>query len=139
MEHSTLSGDYSGRWRVPVRPDIASLHGHFQRHLFYLALALGCHQRPDRSFCISGRQIPICARCLGMLIGPLFAPLYLWFPCPGIAAIAISAFLLDGFTQLAGGRESKNWIRFLTGAAFTASAVFLMIRGVTECLLNIKP
>ena len=148
MKHSTLTHDeYSHGWwknaddvfsHIDIPLPISNLHDRFQRYLLYVGLVIGCHQRPDRSLCVLGRQVPVCARCLGMLIGPLFAPLYLWFPSPWIAAAVISAFLVDGFTQLTGCRESKNWMRFLTGAGFSASVVFLMIRGAKEWLLNIR-
>lgn len=117
---------------------LSQLHDRFQRYMFYVALALGCHQRRDRSFRCRGRQIPVCARCLGMLIGPLFAPLYLVFPNPWIAVTCISVFLIDTSTQLVGSRESNNWLRLLTGAAFSASVLFLLIDGVTLWLLNTR-
>ena len=28
---------------------------------------LGCHQMPERSFFINGYQMPICARCVGVI------------------------------------------------------------------------
>ncbi len=28
-----------------------------------------CHQLPDRSFFIDGRQLPVCARCTGLYLG----------------------------------------------------------------------
>jgi uncharacterized membrane protein len=31
-----------------------------------------CHQLPDRSFFIDGRQLPVCARCTGLYLGGLF-------------------------------------------------------------------
>jgi uncharacterized membrane protein len=35
----------------------------------YAAGSLICHQLPDRSFFIDGRQLPICARCTGLYLG----------------------------------------------------------------------
>ena len=114
------------------------LHGRIQQCLFYVALAFGCHQRPDRSFSFRGRQLPLCARCLGVLIGPLFAPIYFWHLSPRIALACISVFLADASTQLVRLRESKNWLRLFSGAAFSASVLFLFIYGVTLCLLNTR-
>lgn len=115
------------------------LHARIQQYLFYVALVFGCHQRPNRSFTFRGRQIPLCARCLGVLIGPLFAPIYFWLLSPWIAFACISVFLIDASTQLVGLRESNNWLRLLGGAAFSASVFFLVIYGVTLCLLNTRP
>jgi|SRR5579863_6509026 len=118
-------------YHFSVPPAVGNLHDRFQRHMFYVGLALGCHQRPDRSFSCRGRQIPLCARCLGILVGPLFAPLYFIFPDPWIAIVCASIFLIDASTQLVGMRESNNWLRLLSGAAFSASVLFLLFYGVT--------
>jgi uncharacterized membrane protein len=37
-----------------------------------LIFAIGsvvCHQLPDRSFFVDGRQLPVCARCTGLYLG----------------------------------------------------------------------
>ena len=125
-------------YRLSIPAALAHLQDRFQRHMFYVGLAFGCHQRCDRSFSWRGRQIPLCARCLGMIIGPLFTPLYFLFPHPWIAAACISAFLVDALTQAVGMRESNNWLRLFTGTAFSASALFLLIYGVSLCLPNTR-
>ena len=35
----------------------------------YLVGSAICHQRPDRSFRLSGVQMPVCARCVGLYLG----------------------------------------------------------------------
>ena len=137
-EHRRSSQIEGASHRPLIPAAVAHLHDQFQHYLFYLALALGCHQRQERSFSCRGRQIPLCARCLGILIGPLFAPLYLRCPNPWVAVVGISVFLVDGSTQLMGLRESNNWLRLVSGAAFSASVLFLLIDGVTFCLLNTR-
>lgn len=37
----------------------------------YAAGSVVCHQLPDRSFFIDGRQLPVCARCTGLYLGGL--------------------------------------------------------------------
>lgn len=37
-----------------------------------------CHQLPDRSFFLAGRQLPVCARCTGLYLG-VAAGLLGWF------------------------------------------------------------
>ena len=32
----------------------------------YMAGSFVCHQRPERSFSLGGRQMPVCARCAGL-------------------------------------------------------------------------
>ncbi|MGE0866231.1 MAG: DUF2085 domain-containing protein [Vicinamibacterales bacterium] len=35
----------------------------------YSAGAVVCHQLPERSFALAGRQLPVCARCSGLYLG----------------------------------------------------------------------
>lgn len=37
----------------------------------YAAGAVVCHQIPERSFFIDGRQLPVCARCTALYLGAL--------------------------------------------------------------------
>ena len=37
--------------------------------LLYIAGSFVCHQLPDRSFHVSGIQLPVCARCTGLYLG----------------------------------------------------------------------
>ena len=43
--------------------------------LVYLAGAVVCHQRPERSFAWAGQAWPVCARCTGIYIGAAAAVL----------------------------------------------------------------
>jgi uncharacterized membrane protein len=44
----------------------------------YAASARVCHQRPERSFRIAGRQLPVCARCLGVYLAGAAGALLGW-------------------------------------------------------------
>lgn len=77
----------------------------------------GCHQRPDRSFFVGRWQLPLCARCTGVLIGHLTGcptalrrRLSLW-----TALCCCEATLLDWTAQRLGIRESTNLRRLITG------------------------
>jgi uncharacterized membrane protein len=37
--------------------------------LAYAAGSVICHQLPERSFFLDGRQLPVCARCTGLYLG----------------------------------------------------------------------
>lgn len=82
-----------------------------------------CHQRPDRSFFIRGRQFPLCARCTGFyaaaiagfLVYPFFPLRIALFGLMGILIVFTIPMALDGTTQLFGWRESNNALRFITG------------------------
>lgn len=81
-----------------------------------------CHRRPDRSFHYKNHQFPVCARCTGFYTGLAVFIIYnyLFNVEYNLNLFIISIILLipvsiDGFTQLAGLRESNNNLRFITG------------------------
>ena len=39
----------------------------------------GCHQLPERSFFFKGYQLPICARCLGIILGYILCIFLLFY------------------------------------------------------------
>jgi uncharacterized membrane protein len=78
---------------------------------------LGCHQRPDRSFFINGYQMPVCARCTGVMIGYLLAlPLFFLYHFSLIISLAgCGSLLLDWGLQAMKLKESTNTRRLITG------------------------
>lgn len=58
----------------------------------YTAGAFICHQRPERSFHLDGRPLPVCARCTGLYAG---------------AALAAPIALLAASASLAGARARR--------------------------------
>jgi uncharacterized membrane protein len=108
-------------------------HNHIQSALWNLALVMHCHQLPERSFSIRNRQIPLCARCFGLLIGTLLFPCYV--RDLRIASLLIVAMILDGATQALCLHASKNWLRFLTGVGFAIGCGGFFERGLI-CLWN---
>lgn len=102
-----------------------------------------CHQRPDRSFFIFNKKIPLCARCSGIyvsfVIGMVFAIFNInWlinfklYQILVFFIIGIIPLLVDGFTQLYKLRESNNILRLITGllTGFVCSTTlsYLIIR-----------
>ncbi len=91
--------------------------------LLWRGCGLFCHQRPDRSFYIRGKQMPLCSRCLGVYLGLLLSPLLTLFFLLRLDFMWIFAFMLgaqvpmfiDGTGQLRGMWESNNPRRFVTG------------------------
>jgi uncharacterized membrane protein len=106
---------------------LQAIHEAGQSASYRVALLVGCHQRSDRSYFVKSRQIPLCARCLGILAG---VPLISLFPIGGLvtSAMLISPMLLDGFSQALGWRESRNGLRFITGCCFSIGIGGLLIR-----------
>ena len=99
-----------------------------------------CHQLPERSFFLDGRQLPVCARCTGLYLAGAAGVLgwCMWKTgrgwrrfkvSPRVAlAIVIGAALptaLSYFTGLAGIWDGSNLTRALlaTPLGFSAGAV----------------
>lgn len=82
-----------------------------------LAHCLGCHQRPDRSFFIHGKQFPLCARCTGVFVGECIGIILFRFIQPPIILLLsfIGMMFFDWFIQYIGILESKNSRRMITG------------------------
>lgn len=78
---------------------------------------LGCHQRADRSFYINGYQLPVCARCTGVIIAFFISVIMFIFIKPPVwLCIACAGILFaDWFIQRVGIRESTNLRRLITG------------------------
>ena len=78
-----------------------------------------CHQRPERSFHIWGKQLPLCARCTGIVLGQLAA--MIWMLCAGQPVVGwlglalIVPTVLDGWLQMKFDFESNNARRCVTG------------------------
>jgi uncharacterized membrane protein len=102
------------------------LHEAAQKMLFYMALYWHCHQLPERSFFVRGRQVPMCARCTGMVIGVMLFPLYNKYCGWLVSASLVAIFLIDSLTQLCGLRKSNNPLRFMTGIGFASSVLALL-------------
>ncbi len=77
----------------------------------------GCHQLPERSFFIKGYQLPVCARCTGVIIGYLLAgPGFLIFGINSILSLfGCICMLTDWVLQACKIRSSTNKRRLITG------------------------
>lgn len=82
---------------------------------------VACHRMPHRSFFWRGTQLPVCARCTGMLLGYLaiLPALFMAIPLPWAlwGMLMNVPVYVDGMSQAMGWRESNNPLRFATGLA----------------------
>ena len=99
--------------------------------LMKLGAITGCHQMPERSFFIKGYQFPLCARCMGILIGELLAlPLWVGYqPSILVALLLIFPMAYDGLLQYELSVMSNNRRRLVTGllAGYGLMSVYIGI------------
>jgi uncharacterized membrane protein len=128
-----------------VEDVIIRVHGEegidqFNYRIDYSILRKICHRHPDRSIFIFGKQLPLCARCIGIYIAFLIGVVLLglnpitfqnltWYSAALITFLMIFPTAIDGFTQLLGLRESNNLLRLTTGmlAGFGFSFIFVYV------------
>ncbi len=93
----------------------------------WLPVIFGCHQRTDRSFFYNEKQLPLCARCTGELIGILLSVFLFLFVRPHffVCFLLCIPLVLDGFAQKLTAYESTNAMRLLTGILFGIGLVFV--------------
>jgi uncharacterized membrane protein len=123
-----LQRDTSCGERLIQHSVFSECHELVQRFLWRFALIIRCHQLPERSFCFRNRQVPVCARCLGILLGVFAVPFYIHDL--RIAVALILAMIIDAGTQGIGLRSSRNWLRFATGFGCSLGFGGLIERGI---------
>jgi uncharacterized membrane protein len=77
----------------------------------------GCHQLPERSFFINGYQLPVCARCTGVILGYLAALPGIWYNKinSSFSVFGCLIMLTDWGLQALTIRPSTNKRRLITG------------------------
>ncbi len=117
--------------------------------LVYLAGAVVCHQRPERSFAWAGQAWPVCARCTGIYLGAAAAVLLflaagragarVWPAVgrgagPGSARLAVGTALVPaGVTLLwewTTGVTPSNLVRATTGVVIGATVAWVVMRAL---------
>ena len=111
--------------------------------LMRLGQRSGCHQMPERSFNINGRQFPVCARCTGVLIGNViaYAMFFIYVMPIWICFIGCFIMLIDWLIQRLSIRESTNIRRLITGiiGGYALSTIYCtVIKYIAICLIICK-
>lgn len=105
----------------------------------YVAGSFVCHQRPERSFSLAGRQMPVCARCAGIYAaatiasafafafgigtrGPLTAARARW-----IALAAGLPTIVTWLLEHVGNAHLSNTTRFLAALPLGFAVMWLLI------------
>ena len=78
-----------------------------------------CHQRADRSLFFRGYQLPLCARCTGMMVGHIVAFIAGFVVSFSFAiALLMIPLMVDGAIQHFTSYESTNFRRVVTGLLY---------------------
>lgn len=102
-----------------------------------LKFIFNCHQIPERSFFIAGRQFPLCARCTGIFTGILLFPIFLVLKInpPFLFNIFfLIPLILDGSVQLIFCLMSNNPRRFITGLLYSFGFLNI-VRSILKSIL----
>ena len=95
----------------------------------------GCHQMPERSFFIGDYQVPLCARCTGIVIGHMIGMIVAAFrEVPMVTLLAAIPLMLDGTIQKFTSYESNNKRRVITGILYGFSVMSTLISIVKKVL-----
>ena len=99
--------------------------------LWQMGRLSGCHQMPERSFFIKGKQFPVCARCTGVFIGYVFGIVFsLFFYLPVCINILFCLIMFaDWLIQYIKIHNSNNIRRLITGTlcGFGLTQIYLQI------------
>jgi uncharacterized membrane protein len=102
----------------------------------YAAGAVVCHQRPERSFFIAGRPLPVCARCTGLylsaLAGGVFALIFAraLIDAAGarwIVALCSAPTAVTWVAEFAGLIHPSNMTRAIAALPLGAAAAWLVV------------
>ena len=106
--------------------------------LLYQGAGLICHQRPERSFHLSGTQLPVCGRCFGLYLSGALGALAAWLatapraPRHGRVALALAAIptALTVALEFAGLAYPTNMVRAASALPLGAAAAWIFVRSL---------
>lgn len=103
----------------------------FYKKLMTFGRNAGCHQIPERSFFIKGKQCPVCARCTGVILGNILAyAMFFIYRLPfEFYIIGCTVMFVDWYIQYIGICSSTNLRRLITGiiGGYSLTTLYCMI------------
>ena len=115
--------------------------GHHHRSTAVLATVIHltgsavCHQRPERSFTLEGRGMPVCARCTGIYVSGAAGALAAWLVLPLVPRrtrstllLAAAPTLLTVLVEQLGLVNPGNLVRWLAALPIGAACGWVFVR-----------
>ena len=120
-------------------PLLAKFEHQFSSGLIYLFFSKICHQIPERSFFICGKQLAVCYRWtglyLGFLIGAILYPFIaklnrITIPSRKYLLVACIPIGIDIFVRIFNIAENTFASRFVTGLILGATILIFVVPGI---------
>lgn len=104
------------------------IHLHIISDIIFNIGSTVCHQMSERSICMGGNYLPVCARCTGIYIGFAVSALYLFITKgykgnkpfnllqTAFMVLCILPLMIDGVGSYIGLWNSNNLLRIFTGS-----------------------
>ena len=106
---------------------------YWEKSMMFCSKYWGCHQMPSRSFFLGKYQMPLCARCTGIILGSILALILLIVVSQSTAVFSwqmclamLLPMVMDGSIQLTGKYESNNLKRVISGILFGFSFILII-------------
>lgn len=102
----------------------------------YVSASHFCHQLPDRSFSLSGVQLPVCARCAALYVSAALGALLAWLPRrrrerPADRLVLLACALPTALTwglEHAAGVPFSNLVRALAAVPLGLAVGWICVR-----------
>ncbi len=126
-------------------PLLAKYEFGFASGITYLFFSKICHQMPERSFFIFGKQFAVCSRCSGLYFGFLFGTIIYplisklkpnWIPPKKYFFLAGVPIFIDIFIRFFQIAENTFTSRLITGLLLGAATVFFVLPGFLSLRTN---
>jgi len=120
-------------------PLLAKFEHRFSSGLLYFSFSTICHQIPERSFFIFGKQLAVCSRCTGLYFGFLVGALCYPFlfnlhrisaPSPKYLLLACIPIGIDIFIRTFHIAENTLASRSITGLILGATMILFVAPGI---------
>ena len=131
---------------ILAAPVLAAMNFKFSSGFIYLFFSKICHQMPERSFFIFGKQLAVCIRCSGLYFGFFLGTVFFPFlyrmkrnltPAPKYFYLALIPLFLDFFLNYFHLVDNTAISRFLTGQLLGTVAVYFVLPGFLSLYGNI--